>query len=127
MKKLAIVFTLLIVLSPVLVIGCGGGKDRTPGSISKAREAALQTDIRLVQEAVDAYIAFSMMAPTEDGRLPAPGEHAPIDFYASYIDGGNTIILYPDFLLELPRHHDEGIWLIDSGLKVSVDIDTGEY
>ena len=123
-------FTLIWLFIIVLVSGmiCGSCGGATPQEqAASARKAALETDLRLVKDAVDAYFAFSGTAPTEDGRLPAAGKYAPIDFDASYTQYGNTMSLYPDFLIKLPRHHDEGIWRISSGMQVSVDIDPDEY
>lgn len=127
MKWLKILLIPLLILAlSVGVVGCGEGV--TPGDrISSAREAALETDLRLVKDAVDAYFIYSGNTPTVDGKLPAIGEYAPIDFYASFSQYGNTQSLYPDFLIKLPRHHDEEIWRIDSAMKVSVDIDPGDY
>lgn len=128
MRGLAFFLRSLFIL--VLVIGMiwGGCGGTTPKErISSAREAALKTDLRLVKDAVDAYFAFSGMIPTEDGNLPSSGEYAPIDFNASYSQDGNIVALFPDFLIKLPSHHDEGIWRINSGMQVSVDIDPHAY
>ena len=128
MKKTITASTLLFILT--LIIGmtaCGSGKAKTPGPITPAREVALQTDLRLVKEAVDAFFAFSGLVPTIDRKLPPAGRYSFIDFNASYKEGEKTILLYPDFLLELPEHHDEGVWLIDSLLNVSVDIEPSAY
>ena len=128
MRKPAFFLTwlfILVLIGGMIGGGCGGA---TPEEqVGSARKAALETDLRLVKDAVDAYYAFSGKAPTEDGRLPPAREYAPIDFDASYAQGGNTMSLYPDFLIRLPRHHDEGIWRINSGLKVSVDIEPDDY
>jgi len=66
--------------------------------------------------------------PTADGKLPPAREYAPINFSAGFTDSsGKTVRLYPDFLNELPRHSNSGVWLIDSGGDVSVDLGPGEY
>ena len=117
--------SILVLVTGMIWGGCGGA---TPEEqVGSAREAALETDLRLVKDAVDAYFAFSGTVPTEDGRLPPAGKYAPIDFNAGFSLDGNTMSLYPDFLIKLPRHHNEGIWRINSGMKVSVDIDPYEY
>lgn len=115
----------IVLVSGMILGGCGGATPQEQAG--SARKAALETDLRLVKDAVDAYFAFSGTVPTEDGRLPSAGGYAPIDFDASYAQGGNTMSLYPDFLIKLPRHHDEGIWRINSGMQVSVDIEPDKY
>jgi hypothetical protein len=115
----------LVLISGMIWGGCGGATPQEQAG--SARKAALETDLRLVKDAVDAYFAFSGTVPTEDSRLPPAGEYAPIDFDASYTQDGNTMSLYPDFLIVLPRHHDEGIWRISRGMQVSVDIDPDKY
>ena len=128
MSRLALLMTWLfffVFVSGMIWGGCGGATPQEQAG--SARSAALETDLRLVKDAVDAYFAFSGTVPTEDSRLPPAGEYAPIDFDASYSQGGNTMSLYPDFLIKLPRHHDEGIWRINHGMQVSVDIDPVEY
>ena len=97
------------------------------GFFSQARETGLQADLHVVQNAVDDYMIQSFRAPTEDGRLPLPGESALIDFDASFIREGETFSFYPHFISKLPRHHDEGKWYIDSAALVWVDIDPEEY
>lgn len=116
---------ILVLVGGVIWGGCGGATPQE--QVASAAKAVLETDLRLVKDAVDAYFAFSGTAPTGDGRVPSAGKYAPIDFDASYAQGGNTMSLYPDFLIKLPRHHDEGIWRINSGMQVSVDIDPDEY
>ena len=128
MSKPALVLTWLFVLllaGGMIWGGCGGATPQE--QTGSARAAALETDLRLVKDAVDAFFAFSGKVPTEDGRVPAAGDYAPIDFDASYDQGGIEMSLYPDFLIKLPRHHDEGIWRINSGMQVSVDIKPDEY
>ena len=123
MRKLSILLVTLLLLALLLPCSCG----KAAQQISSARQLALETDLRLVKDAVDAYFAFSGMIPTEDSRLPSVGEYAPIDFNASFPQDGNIVALFPDFLIKLPRYHDEGIWRINSGMQVSVDIDPDEY
>lgn len=71
--------------------------------------------MRALQNAVGDYMIQSNKAPTVDGKIPLSGEYALIDFYASFTQGLKTFTFYPDFLEKLPRHHDEGVWRIDSG------------
>ena len=128
MVKLVFFLTSFFMLLLIIGMICGGCGGATPQEqVGSAREAALETDLRLVKDAVTAYFAFSGTVPTKDGTLPSAGEYAPIDFDASFTHGGNTMALYPDFLIKLPRHHDEGIWRINSGMRVSVDISPNEY
>lgn len=117
--------SILVLVIGMIGGGCGGATPRE--QVSSAREAALETDLRLIKEAVDAYFAFTGMIPTEDGKLPSAGEYAPIDFDASSTLDGNTMTFYPDFIFKLPRHHDEGVWRIDSLMRVSADIAPDEY
>jgi hypothetical protein len=84
--------------------------------------------------AVGAYATASSIAtgaamwPTADDSLPPQGKYAPIDFNASFVDnGGKTMSFYPDFISNLPRHWDEGVWRLDSAAGVSVDMDPNKY
>jgi len=97
------------------------------GFFSKAREAGLQADLRAMHNAVSDYMIQSNKTPTADGKIPLSGEYALIDFDASFTQGLKTFTFSPDFLERLPRHHDEGLWRIDSVGSVSVDIDPEEY
>ncbi|UCC60466.1 MAG: type II secretion system protein [Dehalococcoidia bacterium] len=97
------------------------------GFFSKARETGLEADLRNVKTAVDSYATESMQWPTANGKLPYTGEYAPIDFYASFSRGGKTMSFYPHFLQDLPKHADEGVWLIDSASRLSLDMDPEEY
>ena len=130
MTRLLAILIPLLALSLVLGLGgCGGGSaEPSPaGPVASARSSTLQTDLTLVQSAVDAYLLESLGVPTGDGKLPSAGEHAPIDFFASFTRDGETVSLYPDFIIELPRHHDEGVWQIDSATRVSVAIPPADY
>jgi type II secretory pathway pseudopilin PulG len=97
------------------------------GFFSEARETGLKTDLHSMKNAVDAYMTQSFKAPTENGTLPLSGESSLIDFNASFTEGPKTFTFYPDFLDKLPRHHDEGVWYIDSRGSVWADIDPEEY
>ena len=97
------------------------------GFFSEARESGLKADLRSVKTAVDAYMIDSLSAPTADGKLPLPGEYALIDFDASFTQGGKTLTFHPDYIEKRPRHHDEGVWRIDSQGSVSVNIAPEEY
>ena len=124
MRKTVIVLRPLMIIALVIgCIGCG----TSPAPVAPAHESALQTDLDLVKAALDAYVIQSGTVPTEDGKLPPTGEYATIDFYASFSQNGNTLSLYPDFIIKLPRHYDEGVWLIDSEMQVSVDLAPDAY
>ena len=99
----------------------------TQGFFSKAQERAWEADLRVMNNAVDAYMIQSFKAPTADGRLPLKGEYALIDFDASFTLDGQTLTFYPDFIKKLPRHWDEGVWRIDSASRLSLDMDMEEY
>ena len=120
MELLAVMLIIIILVVVVLlqVLGVFGG----------ARGAAMDTDIHTVQTAVDAYYLESMgRSPTEDGNLPLGDGYAPIDFDASFTQGGKTWTFYPQFVKKLPKHHDEGVWYVDSVGEVSVDMEPEEY
>lgn len=119
-EMVAVMLIIVILVAVVLlqVLGVFGG----------ARGAAMDTDIHTVQTAVDAYYLESMgRAPTEDGNLPLGGGYALIDFDASFTHGGTTRTFYPQFVKKLPKHYDEGVWCIDSGGGVSVDMEPEDY
>jgi len=98
------------------------------GFFSEAREVGLKADLHAMQNAVSDYMIRSNGDwPTVEGKIPLSGEYALIDFDASFTQGGKRFYFYPDFLDKLPRHHDEGVWRIDSSGKVSVSIDPDEY
>jgi len=128
MTKLGSGLTVLVVFALVFaVVGCGrGGVAATP-QVQKAQESALQTDLDLVKAAVDAYFAMSGRVPTEDGKLPSPGGYSPVDFGANLTLDGKRWTFYPDLIIKLPRHHDEGVWRIESNMRVSVDMSPDEY
>ena len=118
--ELAIAMIIIGILVAVVIL-------LATGFFSKAREAGLQADLRAMHNAVGDYMIQSNKTPTADGKIPLSGEYALIDFYASFTQGLKTFTFYPDFLERLPRHHDEGLWRIDSVASVSVDIDPEEY
>lgn len=97
------------------------------GFFGQARETGLETELRNVKTAVDAYATEALQWPTADGKLPFSGEYALIDFDASFNRGGQTLSFYPHFISELPKHAEEGVWLIDSASRVTVDMDPEEY
>ena len=119
----------LVLALVIVAVGCSGGgsKGAAPGPVTAARGATLATDLRTVKAAVDAYVLQSGTVPTMDGKLPPADGYALIDFHASFIDNGDTASLYPDIMLELPRHSDEGVWRIDSAMQVSVAMASGDY
>jgi len=113
-----IIFLVLVVVVILQVSGVFGG----------SREAAMVTDIHTVDTAISGYVLKSQgKVPTTDGNLPTDGEYALIDFNASFTAGGKTWTFYPDVVKKLPKHHDEGVWRINSKGVVSVDIDPREY
>ena len=118
--ELIVAIFIIIILVAVVILA-------TQGFFSKALERAWEADLRIMNNAVDAYMIQSYKAPTADGRLPLSGEYALIDFDASFIQDGQTLIFYPDFIKKLPRHWDEGVWRIDSASRLSLDMDLEEY
>ena len=99
----------------------------TQGFFGKAQEKAWETDMHVINTAVDSYMIQSFKVPTADGKLPLSGEYALIDFDASFTLDGQTLTFYPDFIKKLPRHWDEGVWRIDSASRLSLDMDLEEY
>ena len=106
----------------------------THGFFTKARGSTMDLDVRDMQTAVSSYATAAAIAtgramwPTSDAGLPLPGQSAPIDFYASFVDeNGKEVSFYPHFIGKLPKHWDEGVWLIDSTALVSVNISPDEY
>ncbi len=97
------------------------------GTPTPTPESGPESDLRAMQNAVSDYMIQSNKTPTADGKIPLSGEYALIDFDASFTQGLKTFYFYPDFLEKRPRHHDEGLWRIDSRGSVSVDIDPEEY
>lgn len=98
------------------------------GVFGSGRKTALETDIDVIKGAIDAYHTESYQWPTDDSRLPPEGEYKPIDFFAGFeLDDGSTMRLHPHFLARLPRHYDEGVWLLDYAALVSFDMDPDKY
>jgi len=119
--ELAIAMLIIGILVAVVIL-------LATGFFSEAREAGWKADLRAMQNAVSDYMIQSNGGwPTVDGKIPLSGEDALIDFDASFTQGGKRFYFYPDFLERLPRHHDEGLWRIDSRGSVWVDIDPEEY
>jgi len=118
--ELSIAMLIIAILVAVVIL-------MVTGFFSKARETGLQADLDSVQSALNTYMIDSLSAPTADGELPLPGEYALIDFDASFTQGGKTLAFYPDYIETLPKHHDEGVWRIDSRGVVLVDMDPEEY
>ena len=120
--ELMVALIIVIVLIAVVILV-------TRGFFSKARESALDVDLHSVKTAVDAYGLQSGEWPTADGSLPATGQYALIDFYASasFDNGAKTMSFYPHFISKLPRHWNEGVWRLDSAALVSVDIASDKY
>jgi hypothetical protein len=119
--ELAIILVVFLVLVVVVIM-------QVSGVFSGGRAAAMGTDVQTVDTAVSNYVLKSQgLVPTANGVLPSDGEYALIDFDASFTIGGRTWTFYPDVVKKLPKHHDEGVWRIDSSGIVSVDIVPEDY
>ena len=118
--ELLVAMFMIIILVAVVILA-------TQGFFSGAREVAWETELRVMNTAVDSYMIQSFKVPTADGKLPLSGEYALIDFDASFTLDGQTLTFYPDFIKKLPRHWDEGVWRIDSASRLSIDMDLEEY
>ena len=118
--ELIVAIFLITILVAVVILA-------TQGFFSGARDVAWETELRVMNTAVDSYMIQSFKVPTADGKLPLPGEYALIVFDASFPTDGQTLTFYPDFIKKLPRHWDEGVWRIDSASRLSIDMDMEEY
>ena len=118
--ELSIAMLIIAILVAVVIL-------MVTGFFGEARETRLQADMNSVKSALNTYMIDSGSPPTANGSLPPPGEYAPIDFDASFTQAGKTFTFYPDYIETLPKHHDEGLWRIDSRGSVSVDMDPKEY
>jgi len=118
--EIAVAMLVIVILVAVVILAVSG-------MFGKAREAGLDTDLRTVKTAVDAFILECQCYPTEDRKLPGPGQYALIDFDATLDRNGQTLHFYPNILGELPKHWDEGVWRISSVGQVSVDMGRDEY
>ena len=118
--ELIIALLIVIILVAVVILV-------TQGFFSKARESALDIDLKDIKTAVDAYAIQSGEWPTANSALPATGQYAMIDFYASFDKEGKTMSFYPHFINKLPRHSDEEVWRIDSAALVSIDMSRDDY
>ena len=118
--ELLVAMFMIIILVAVVILA-------TQGFFSGAREVAWETELRVMNTAVDSYMIQSFEMPTADGKLPLSGEYALIDFDAGFSTDGQTLTFYPDFIKKLPRHWDEGVWRIDSASRLSIDMDLEEY
>ena len=118
--ELMIALIVVIVLIAVVILVTGG-------FFSKARESSLDVDLHSVKTAVDTFAIQSGKWPTANGGLPTAGQYAPLDFYASFDKDGKVMIFFPHFISALPRHWDEGVWLIDSAALVSVNLPRDKY
>jgi hypothetical protein len=96
----------------------------TPNPISLS---AVHDDSRIVKTAVDSYALQSGKWPTADGSLPPNGQYSLIDFNASFNKNGKTMSFYPDFISQLPRHWDQGVWRIESDARVYVEMAPWDY
>ncbi len=118
--ELVVAIFIIIILMAVVILA-------TQGFFGKAQERAWEADLRIMNNAVDAYMIQSLKAPTADGKLPHRGEYALLDFDASFTEQGETLTFFPDFIKKLPRHWDEGVWRIDSASRLSIDMALEEY
>ena len=76
--ELIVAIFLITILVAVVILA-------TQGFFGKAQERAWETDMHVINTAVDSYMIQSFKVPTADGKLPLSGEYALIDFYASFI------------------------------------------
>src|SRR4030042_4174261 len=121
LMELMVVLIVVIILAAIVIL-------LMRGFFSSARESALDTDLKSMKTAVDAYITQAYMSqeprvPTIDGKLPLSGELAPIDFDASFTEGGVVKSFYPHIPAELPRHWGEGVWKLDNAARVVFDME----
>ena len=98
----------------------------------KVDEPAGQTALADHQNAIQKQVALYMFDsngqyPTVDGKLPASGESEPIYWEASFNKGGQTYYFCPNYVKSKPNHWAEGVWLIDSEARISVNIDPKDY
>lgn len=136
MWKSAITCSILVMLALIFgAAGCSsnGGNEQPTATASPIPASVLQSDMSRVQFAVFEYVTASSATgtpryPTSSGNLPALGQYALINFNAGFQDTtGKTMRFYPDFLEDLPRHWNSGVWRIDSEADVSVDIEPDIY
>ena len=126
MSKTKIVLILLLALV-IGAVGCTSSDSTPSGTVGSAGRIAMEADIKIVQDGVGFYLGMSGEYPTEDGKLPSSDEYALIDFEASFTQGSTMKSFYPDIISELPKHHDEKVWRIDSKGKVSVNMRSSNY
>jgi len=117
--ELMVVLLIFVILAAVVILV-------TRGFFSKARESAMDQDLSEMRNVVQTYAVQSGEWPTAGGSLPLQG-NVSIDFNASFEKDGKTFSFYPDFITNLPRHSDEGVWHIDSAGVVSVDMARDKY
>jgi type II secretory pathway pseudopilin PulG len=119
--EVGIFLVIFLVLIVVVILSVSG-------VFSGGRAAALDTDLHTVDTALQTYVLKSQgKVPTASGTLPGEGEYALIDFNASFTIAGKTWTFYPDCIKKLPKHHDEGVWRVDSSGIVSVDLAPEDY
>lgn len=118
--ELGVALLIIVILVGVVILA-------VTGFFSGARETGMETDIRVVKTAVDSYITGCSCMPTENSVLPPVGEYAAIDFNANCGLCPQNETFYPHFLAKLPKHWDEGVWLIDSAGLVTVGMAPQEY
>jgi type II secretory pathway pseudopilin PulG len=100
----------------------------TQGFFTRAKGSTMAVDIHSVKSGVDNYaIQSGGRFPTTTGILPPDGQTAEIDFRAYFVEDGKKMYFYPQFITKLPRHWDEGVWLIDSAALVSVNMNPDDY
>jgi type II secretory pathway pseudopilin PulG len=118
--ELMTVLLVFIILAAVVIL-------LVRGFFSKARESAMDVDLKEMKTVVQTYYVQSGEWPTADGSLPATGQYALIDFSASFEKDGKTYSFYPHFISNRPRHWDEEVWRLDSAALVSVDMARDKY
>jgi prepilin-type N-terminal cleavage/methylation domain-containing protein len=120
--ELVIALLIILILTAVVILVIRG-------LFSSATRSAMETEVRNIQTAVDAYNIKSPNGvwPTTDGRLPPQGHYALIDFGATFELDNKTWSFYPHYITNLPRHWDEGVWRLDSAALVTIDMPPEEY
>ena len=117
--ELMIALIIIIILVAVVILV-------TQGFFTKAKESSLDMDLHGVKTAVDTFAIQSGKWPTATGGLPPVG-NTTIDFNASFEKDGRILSFYPHLIAQLPRHADEGVWLIDSNGLVWVNMNRADY
>ena len=128
MTRVWILFLVLFLLALVAgAVGCKDGELAPAEPVHSAGRLSMELDTANVQKGVDTYFGYALKYPTDDGKLPSSGKYAPIDFYAGFTMGAESLTFYPGIISKLPQHHDEGVWRIDSRGTISVNMNPDDY